>query len=52
LYEFIRLTLLYIGIYWKIPSPGGGGKGKYQLMSFVGINMKRGREKGGKCERK
>jgi hypothetical protein len=30
------------------PSPGG----KYQPMSFGGKNMKRPREKGGKCGRK
>ncbi len=28
------------------------GRGKYQLMSFGGKNMKRGKEKGGKCKRK
>jgi hypothetical protein len=32
------------------PSPQEGGK--YQLMSFGGKNMKRPREKGGKCCRK
>jgi hypothetical protein len=37
-------------IYWKIPPPWG--KEKYQPMSFGGKNMKRGREKGGKCKRK
>jgi hypothetical protein len=37
-------------IYWKIPPPGGGGE--YQPMSFGGKNMKRRREKGGKCKRK
>jgi hypothetical protein len=37
-------------IYWKIPSPLGGGE--YQPMSFEGKNMKRPREKGGKCKRK
>jgi hypothetical protein len=31
------------------PTPGGG---KYQPMTFGGKNMKRQREKGGKCERK
>jgi hypothetical protein len=36
---------LYVGKY----SPPGGG---YQLMSFGGKNMKRRREKGGKCKRK
>jgi hypothetical protein len=35
-------------IYWKIPPP----QGRYQLMSFGGKNMKRGREKEGKCKRK
>jgi hypothetical protein len=30
------------------PPPGG----KYQLISFGGNNMKRGREKGGKIKRK
>jgi hypothetical protein len=35
----------------KYPRPPWGG-GKYQLMSFGGKNMKRGREKGGKCKRK
>jgi hypothetical protein len=38
--------VLYIGKY--PPSPGW----KYQPMSFGGKNMKRRREKGGKCERK
>jgi hypothetical protein len=37
-------------ICWKIPPPLGGGK--YQPMTFGGKNMKRRREKGGKCERK
>jgi hypothetical protein len=32
------------------PPPLGGGK--YQPMSFGGKNMKRQREKGGKCKRK
>ncbi len=31
------------------PPPGGG---KYQPMSFGGKNMKRERQKGGKCKRK
>ncbi len=38
-------------IYWKIRPPPGGLK-KYQPMSFGGKNMKRQREKGGKCKRK
>jgi hypothetical protein len=38
---------LYIG---KYPPPSGGEK--YQPMSFGGKNMKRRREKGGKCKRK
>jgi hypothetical protein len=33
----------------KIPSQLGE---EYQPMSFCGKNMKRGREKGGKCKRK
>jgi hypothetical protein len=32
--------------------PPPPGEGKYQLMSFGGKNMKRRREKGGKCKRK
>jgi hypothetical protein len=40
---------LYRGLY-NGKSPGGGGK--YQPMSFGGKNMKRTREKGGKCGRK
>jgi hypothetical protein len=35
-------------IYWKISPP----QGDYQPMLFWGKNMKRRREKGGKCERK
>jgi hypothetical protein len=35
-------------IYWKIPLGVGG---EYQLMSFRGKNMKRGREKEEKCKR-
>jgi hypothetical protein len=38
------------GLYIGKSSPPGGGK--YQPMSFGGKNMKRGREKGGKCKRK
>ncbi len=38
-------------IYWKIPPPPGGEE-KYQPMSFGGKNMKRVREKWGKCKRK
>jgi hypothetical protein len=37
----------YIG---KYPLPTGGGG--YQPMTFGGKNMKKRREKGGKCERK
>jgi hypothetical protein len=37
-------------IYWKIPPPLLGGE--YQSVSFGGKNMKRPREKGGKCRRK
>jgi hypothetical protein len=33
-------------------TPPPGGWKKYQLMSFGGKNMKRGREKGGKYKRK
>jgi hypothetical protein len=36
-------------IYWKIPPQGGR---EYQPMSFGRKNMKRRREKGGKCKRK
>jgi hypothetical protein len=42
------LCLTYIILAWR-KYPGGG---KYQLMSFGGKNMKRRREKGGKCKRK
>jgi hypothetical protein len=38
-------------MYWKI-SPLLGGRGEYQPMSFGGTNMKRQREKVGKCKRK
>jgi hypothetical protein len=38
---------MHIGKY-----PPLGGWGKYQPMSFGGKNMKRRREKGGKCKRK
>jgi hypothetical protein len=34
-----------------LPPPPKGGK-KYQPMSFGGVNIKREREKGGKCKRK
>ncbi len=46
LVSWIKIRVLYIG---KYPPPPGG---KYQLMSFWGKNMKRWREKGGKCKRK
>jgi hypothetical protein len=36
-------------IFWKIPPLGGG---EYRPMSFRGKNMKRRREKRGKCKRK
>jgi hypothetical protein len=34
------------------PPPWGVGRKKYQPLSFEGKNLKRRREKGGKCERK
>jgi hypothetical protein len=37
-------------IYWKIPPPPG--REEYLPMSFGGKNMKRQREKRGKCKRK
>jgi hypothetical protein len=37
------------GLYTKNTPPQGG---EYQPMSFAGKNMKRGRENGGKCNRK
>ncbi len=42
------LSLNQGSIYWKIPPWGGG----YQPMSFGGKNMKRKREKEGKCKTK
>jgi hypothetical protein len=36
-------------VYWKIPPPGGG---VISANVIWGKNMKRGREKGGKCKRK
>jgi hypothetical protein len=36
------------GVFGKLEKPWGG----YQPMSFEGKNMKRRREKGGKCKRK
>jgi hypothetical protein len=36
-------------VYGRGPPPQ---EKKYQLMAFGGKNMKRGREKGGKCKRK
>jgi hypothetical protein len=44
---FITLLQGSIGKY-----PSCWGRGKYQLMSFEGTNMKRPSEKGGKCKRK
>jgi hypothetical protein len=46
----IRILPIYItrGLYIGNTSPPGG---KYQPMSFGGKNMKRRREKGGKCKR-
>jgi hypothetical protein len=38
-------------IYWILPPPPRGW-GKIPAMSFGGKNMKRRREKGGKCKRK
>ncbi len=49
LFTFLH-TIMQGSIYWKIRPPPGGGK--YQPMSFGGKNMKREREKGGKCKRK
>jgi hypothetical protein len=40
------------GFYILENTPSLGGGKKYQPMSFGGKNMKRGREKGGKCKRK
>ncbi len=55
--QMFSLTIFWqASIYWKIPPPPPppprGRRKKYQLMSFEGKNMKRGREKGGKSKRK
>jgi hypothetical protein len=44
----MKYMALYIG---KYPAYLGGRK-KYQPISFGGKNMKKGREKAGKCKRK
>jgi hypothetical protein len=49
--KIVPIVAYWLGtgsIYWKIPPP----RGEYQPMSFGGKNMKREREKGGKCRRK
>jgi hypothetical protein len=48
--EFYMLYRYPAGVYILENTPPQGGE--YQPMSFGGKNMKRGREKGGKCKRK
>ncbi len=44
----LSCSTVYPGVYILENTPLGGGE--YQPMSFGGKNMKRGREKGGKCK--
>ncbi len=55
-WRYLHLKLIYFhsiaGVYILENTPPPSLGGEYQLMSFGGKNMKRGREKGGKCNRK
>jgi hypothetical protein len=50
--KFLACSMYSRGLYIGKYSPPPGGVGEYQPMSFGGKNMKRAREKSGKCKRK